>query len=303
MGHEVQSADEKPILPLPGGEPTEKHGHRCREAVDLAIRAFLDLLDKSVSSEIVAVETVRRIALAVTKAEGALSHYYDHHSSGCVAFFELVKSERQRTDYFGRIITEPLVPLLNDLLSGIHRKNLPQFFLAIRMILGDDIYAEYKDRCIRIANALRGEHNLLIWPDFFADAQSQEIMQATQVAIARSFKRFAPRKDWFLIVMNTDPHAISLGSTMFLPKDTDEKLEQAFNELHFVRLFRALFSAVHPDKFDEPEAARFQSKFSLSPKALFGPFFVELSVLEQHATALPKRPKSQTLETRKIKKK
>ena len=46
----------------PFDEPLDKHGHRCREAVVLAVRAFLDLLDSTANGEVIAVAAVRRIA-------------------------------------------------------------------------------------------------------------------------------------------------------------------------------------------------------------------------------------------------
>jgi hypothetical protein len=280
-------------------EPVERHGHRCREVVVLAVRAFLDLLDAAATGDTISVDAVRRIAHAVMNAEGALSSYYDLHAMGCSAFFELVKSERKRTDFYGRVITEPLVQILNDPTSGVQRRNLPQFFSAVRMILGDDVYTEYRDRCIRVANELRGGSDLLLWPEFFLDRRTLDILEETQVAIAHSFKRFTPRKDWFLIVMNTDPQSVSLGSTMFIQKDPNEKLEHAFSEANFVRLFRALFAGVHPGKYEKRGRAAFMLKYGATPETVFGPLFVELATLDQRpVVGASKRPGS-GIETRK----
>ncbi|HXP95931.1 MAG TPA: hypothetical protein VN809_04410 [Telmatospirillum sp.] len=280
-------------------EPLESHGHRCRDVVVLAVRAFLDLLDTTATGDTISVDAVRRIAHAVMNAEGALSTYYDLHAMGCAAFFELVKSERKRTDFYGRVITEPLVPLLNDPTSGIERKNLPQFFSAVRMILGDDVYTEYRDRCIRVANELRGGSNLLLWPEFFLDRRTLDILEETLVTIAHSFKRFTPRMDWFLIVMNTDPKSVSLGSTMFIQRNPDEKLEHAFVEANFVRLFRALFAAVHPEKYDKTERAAFKAKYGAPPETVFGPLFVELAMLDQRPVVGAAKRSGPGIETRK----
>jgi hypothetical protein len=277
-------------------EPLENHGHRCREAVVLAVRAFLDLLETSATGETIPVEVVRRIAHAVMNAEGALSTYYDLHAMGCSAFFELVKSEQKRTDFFGRVITEPLVPLLNDPTSGFERKNLPPFFSALRMILGDDVYTEYKDRCLRVANELRGGSNLLLWPEFFLDRRTVEVMEGTLVAVAHSFKRFTPRKDWFLIVMNTDPQSLSLGNTFVVPINIDEKPEHAFGEAEFIRLFKALFAPVHPGKFDALRRAAFASKYGATPETLFDPLFADLAILDKKTVSGPSKPHGRGME-------
>ncbi len=275
-----------------------RHGNRCREAAVLAMRAFLDLLETAVSGDTVPVDTVRRIAHAVMGAEGALATYYDLHADGCAAFFELVKTERKRTDFFGRAITDLLVPLLDDPNSGFERKNLPQFFSALRMMLGDDIYTDYKDRCTEVANQLRAGGEFVPMDAFHADARIRDIVEATQVAVARSFKRFDARKEWFLIVMNTDPHSVSLGSNMFVPKNSDQKLAHAFGEAAFVRLFRTLFAPMRMERFDDLRRAEFAQKYGTPPEAVFGSLFVELAALDQSAAAAPVRRRGPAIETR-----
>jgi hypothetical protein len=263
------------------------------------MRAFLDLLDKAAPDGSISLETVRRIAHAVMDADGALSTYYDLHATGCAAFFELVELERKRTDFFGRVITEPLVPLFDDPNSGIGRKILPQLFLALRLILGDEVYTEYKDRCTRVANELRADGPLVPWAQFFADPRTLEVLENTRIAVAHSFKRFTARKDWFLIVMNTDPHAVSLGATMFIQKKTDEKMEHAFGDANFVHLFRALFAAVRPGQYDAMGRAAFMSKHGATPEAVFGPLFLELAVLDQRPAPGPVKRPGSGVETRK----
>ena len=107
------------------------------------------------------------------------------------------------------------------------------------------------------------------------------MLESTLVAIARSFKRFAPRKDWFLIVMNNDPQAVSLGSNMFLPKKSDEKRDHEFGVLNFVSLFRALFATVRLSDFDHQRRARFLARYGAAPETVFGGLFIELTGIEQ----------------------
>ncbi len=292
-------ATEQNAEPGPPAEPVLRHGGRCREAVVLAMRAFLDLLDGAVSGDSIKVDAVRRIARAVMDADGALGIYYDLHADGCAAFFELVKTERKRTDFFGRAITESLEPLLDDPNSGFQRKNLPQFFAALRMMLGDDVYTDYKDRCTQVANELRAGGEFVPLDAFYADARIHDIMERTLVAVARSFKRFDARKEWFLIVMNTDPHAVSLGSNMFVPKKTEEKLDHAFGDANFIRLFRTLLGPMRLDRFDEARRAGFLTKHGAAPEAVFGPLFVELAALEQTPSTPATKRLGRGIETRR----
>jgi hypothetical protein len=274
------------------------HGHRCREVVVVAMRAFLDLLEGAAQGDSVPLETVRRVAHAVMQAEGALTTYFDRHATGCVAFFDLIKAERTRTDYFGRVVTEPLTPLLNDPDSGFQRRNLPQFFTAVRMILSDAVYTEWKDNCTRVANDVRGDADLVPWDTLHADPRIRRILEDTLIAVARSFRRFAPRKDWFLIVMNNDPQAISLASNVFLSIKHDEKVERAFGEVHFVRLFRSLFASVQPGNFDDARRDAFVAAHGVTPGAAFGPLFVELATMEQHLSPVQQSRKGPGIEPR-----
>ena len=257
-------------------DPREGYGHRCREATVLAVRAFLDLFEAAVTGDTIPVEAVRRIANAVMTAEGALSHYYDLHADGCAAFFEMVKAERKRIDYFGRVIAEPLVGLLNNPASGVQRKNLPHFFLAVRMTLGDELYTEYRDQCIRIANELRAGSNLLLWPEFFADGRTLEILELVQVAMARSFQHFTPRKAWFLAVMNADLASVAQGMTVNTSKETGKASDYAFGEADFVRLFLAFFARARPEAYGEAKRSGFTAKFGADPEAVFGPLLAEI---------------------------
>jgi len=258
-----------------------QHGGRCREVVVLALRAFMDLVEKSASGETVSLESLRRIAHAVAEADGALGEYYDRHSAGCAAVFDLARIERQRTDFFGRAITQEFVHLFNDPTAGMGRKNLPQFFLAIRMILGDEVHADYANHCTQIANEVRQGGDVVPWDVFYADSRIRAVVEDTLVAIAISFRRFEPRADWFLIVMNTDPQSVSLGANMFVPKAPGEKRDHEFAEANFVRLFKALFASVRPGEFDEARRAAFVARYGNTPEVAFGHLFVALTEMEQ----------------------
>lgn len=273
--------------PDPSGPPAH-HGHRCRQAVDVAMRALLDLLDATATDGTVSVDTVRRIAQAVMGADGALTTYYDQHAIACAAFFELGKAERKRTDYFERLLTTPLIPLLEDPHSGIQHSNLPQLFAALRMILGDELCNEYRDRCAEVADELRAGETEVPWDEFYADQRCTEIFEDALAGVARSFKRFAPRKDWFLIVMNNDPHSVSLGSNVFVPKKSDEK-NLAFGAAHFVLLFRTLFEPVRPASFEGQRRESFIARQGATPQAVFGNLFVELTGLQQRQPAVAPR--------------
>lgn len=270
------------------GRPNEtaasmRYGHRCRAVVGVALRAFLDLIEASAVEGQVALDEIHRIGKAVADAEGALLAFYDRHSAGCATLIELAQIEHKRTDFFGRAITEPFFALLDDPTSGVRRTNLPHYFAAVRMILGNEIYAEFKEQCAVIANEIRAGARTVPWPQFHADARTHVIVEDTLVAIARSFKRFELRKEWFMIVMNNDPRTVSLGSSMFVAKSSDEMLQDAFSEPSFVKMFKALFAGMRPNDFTAARRSAFIDRYGEKPEGLFGQLLVELEKMNQRS--------------------
>ncbi|MBF0130803.1 MAG: hypothetical protein HQL33_12510 [Alphaproteobacteria bacterium] len=286
----------------PGGEVDALAacvGTRCREVVGVALRAVLALAEDAASGGVLPLDDLRRIALAVMNTDGALLACYSNHASKCIAYFEMLECERKRKDFFGRVVTHPIGNLLEDPDSGIERKNLPQFFAAIRMIVGDEHNTAYRDLCTMVANELRGGSQEMPWEAFYADPRIVDVLEEVLVAIARSFRHFDPRREWFLILMNTDPESVSLATHAFVSKKSGEKLSHQFGDPHFARLFRALFASVRPETFDKERETAFLGKFGSSPNTIFGNLFVELANLEQSPHPSPSPPRAMGFEPRK----
>lgn len=282
------------------GAPEERnHGGRCRNIVEVALRALLTLADGKAADGMVSMDELRRIGKAVMDTDGALGSCYSAHASQCIAYFEMIECERHRKDFFGRVVTHPLTHLLIDPASGIERKNLPQFFAAVRMILGEEKNTEFRDLCTGVANELRSGSQEMPWEDFYADARMLAILEEVQVAIAHSFRHFDPRKEWFLVLMNTDPETVSLATNAFVSKKTGDKLTHQFGDTHLVCLFRALFASIRPEHFDEAREAAFVEAHGQSSKSVFGNFFVELTALEQAGHPAPALPRTMGFEPRK----
>jgi len=259
----------------------EPGGKRCRGVAGVAIRALIDLLDESASDGTVTMDVVRRIANAVLSARGPLSDYYARWEEGCDSAFTLRRIEQQRTDFIGRILTQPFHLLLNEPESGIERKNLPQFFAAVRMIVGDEPFDGLRTRANQAAERHRTEEGMVAWPQFYRDHDVVLIFEHLAVAIARSFRRFEPRKDWFLIIMNSSPSSISTGSTGFIPKKAEDKVLREFNEGHMGRMFQALFSEFRLETFTPERKAVFMERWGSEPEKVFGPLFVSLLAMSQ----------------------
>ncbi len=261
-------------------------GRRCRALVGSALKTFLDVVERTADEGgSVSMDQVRRIATAFMAAEGPLTAFYEKTESTCDAVFEMASIERKRIDYLGRLITHPFGHLLDQPGSGIERKHLAQFFAAVRMILGDEMHSELKAKIRLIAETHRGEGGLIEWDSFHGDPRAFLLLERVLVTIARSFRRFDPRKDWFLIMMDSSPSAVSVASNAFVPKRPEDKAQRQFSERQMVQLFEALFAPVHPTTYDDARRGGFVAHYGSEPQAVFGPFFVELKALAGRVAA------------------
>ncbi len=265
--------------------PTQPEpGRRCRDMVAVAMRAYMELLQRAAVGGKVPVEQVVRIGNAVMAAGGPLAAYYAQTEAKCDAVFALGTAERKRLDVLGRLIVQPFAHLLDDPDSGIDRPHLPQFFSAIRMVCGDEEHAQLKARCAVIAEDHRTPQGLIDWEAFYRDPDAQQVLEQVQVSVARSFKRFEARKDWFMIVMNSVPQSVSLSSNAFVPKKPEDKVVVTeFTAASMCTLFDALLASVRPDAFDKARRAVFVARWGSDPDKVFGPLFTELAALSRRA--------------------
>lgn len=259
----------------------EPGGKRCRGVAGIAIRALIDLLDESTTDGAVTMDVVRRIANAVLSARGPLSDYYANWENGCDSAFTLRRIEQQRTDFIGRIVTQPFAALLDDREAGLERKHLAQFFAAVRMIVGDEPFDGLRTRANEAAERHRTPEGMVAWDDFYRDFDVMQVFEQIAVAIARSFRRFEPRKDWFLIIMNSSPSSISTASNAFIPKKAEDKVTREFSEAHMVRMFVALFSEFRLETFTPERRDVFMERWGSDPEKVFGPLFVSLLSMAQ----------------------
>ena len=276
-------AEESPPVPTGEGLISKiETGHRCRDTASVVVRALINLMEEAAVDGKVAIADIHHIAAAVMEAGGPLANFYARTECRCETAFAMAVIERQRSDFFGRLLCSTFEPLLNKSDSGVQRKNLPQFFAAVRMMLGEDLHEEMKSRCTWLVERSRGEDGLIDWPAYFADDEARLLLEQVLVTIARSFRRFEPRKDWFLIVMNSSPSAVSLGSSAFVPKRQEDKVTRGFNDIHMVRLFEAMFASVRAETFNPERRQAFVERWGSEPQKVFGPLFVEILRMAQH---------------------
>ncbi len=170
--------------------------------------------------------------------------------------------DRRRTNYLGRLVTETFSRLLDCSDLCLNRGHLPRLLEAFRVILGEAPHDALSGRCAQIADGYRAANGFIDWEGYYADSQSWAALQTVLVAVARSFRRFEPRREWLLITMAPEG-------------DMAEDLPR-FGETQFLCLFQKLFAPMRPETFDESERMAFTERFGSPPDVLFAPVFAHL---------------------------
>ncbi|MBF0327001.1 MAG: hypothetical protein HQL42_18270 [Alphaproteobacteria bacterium] len=273
MAEEADTEDE------PKG-PEAPEGQHCRHVSGVAVRALLDLVREIAIDGQVAVADVERIAQAILGAGGPLATVYYQQTRTCEDVFNRIAIERQRRDPLGRMVVHPIAALL-DTPAGIERKRLPQFLSAVRMMIGEEAHEQLRQRAKALATAHRGDDGMVAWDALHDDPEAGLILEQVLVLISKSFTRFDARRDWFLVVLNANPSAVSTGSTSFVALKAEERAKFAFTEGHMGRVFDALYASLKLDTFASDRIRAFSRRWNLAPDKLLGPFFVEIARLLQ----------------------
>lgn len=224
----------------------DRLGRRCRMQWEPVMNNFLAVLDRAARNGSIDMEQVHRLAAAFLRAEGPLAEYYAKSEGQCMDAFAAMSNDHKRQDHLGRLIAKPFAGLFTQPGGGLDRRHLPQFFSTIRMILGDEVHADLRARAKLIAEAHRDENGVVNWEGFHGDPRAVRILDRVRAMIAKSFRRFDPRKDWLLLVMNQAPVSVSLGSNMFVQKGQAQREVPPFTERQMLRLFDALFADCAP---------------------------------------------------------
>lgn len=247
-------------------------GSHCRQAARVAIEAFVVLLEEASTDGTVTIADARRIARATLAADGPLSEHYERAEEACHAAFELAGVERKRTDFLGRLVVSTFSGLFADPTSGISRERLPQFFKALTMMLGEEIYDEFQAECTVVLNNCRRPDGLVDWDRYAVAPEALDILNQALGLIAVSFQRFETRKDWFLVVMNKGDRERA---------DDVDGPKAFFDARAFRRLFRAMFASVRPETMDEARRQAYMARYGLAPEEVFGPLLAELDALPE----------------------
>lgn len=216
--------------------------------------------------------------VAGLKASADFEPFYQRSYHELLEIIDGDRSEQRRVNAFGRLMFDPLGRLFDQ--GRLDRVLIVNLFSFLHMILGDE-EERIATRCRDIVELLREERGeSFLWSDFSGDPEAKLILWRTLIAIAGSFRRFDPRKDWFIKLMMYRPSSVSVASNAFVPIESDPNAEMiAFGEAEFGLLFSALFEPLVD--LSPRDHVAFVREFGAEPQALVGDFLDHLARCRQ----------------------
>lgn len=229
---------------------------------------FMKLVKERASHGQVSIADLEKVAGALSAASSSpLATLFESSEKTCFAQHEMEIIKRMRSDAFGRLLVHRFAPLLED--GTVARSLLPNFFSAIKMILGDEELQRLQDEAATVVGDLKSD-GPFSWDEFYGMPAALDIVDRALVRISRAFRRFEMRRDWFVKLMAHNPSSVSLGSNVFLPI----KREAAtFGEAEFFALMKALFRDVRPGRIDARRQKAITDRFGEPPAKIFAPLF------------------------------
>ncbi|MBF0334885.1 MAG: hypothetical protein HQL40_14765 [Alphaproteobacteria bacterium] len=233
----------------------------------------MKLVKERASQGYVSVADLEKVASALAAATSTpLASLFETSEKSCFAQHEMEIIKRMRSDAFGRLLVHRFAPLLED--GTVARSLLPNFFSALKMILGDEELQRLQDQAVAVVADLKAEGSFS-WDAFYATPAALDIVDAALVRIGRAFRRFDMRRDWFIKLMAHNPSSVSLGSNAFLP--IKREAAAPFGEAEFFALMKALFADVRPGKIDARRQKAITDLFGEAPAKIFAPLFEGLA--------------------------
>ena len=246
-----------------------------RRTTNVVLDALVQAVERAAAGRPLSLELLDSV-VAGLKTQSSFESFYQRAFDELREIVEAERSDRRRANAFGRLMVEPLREAFDQ--GRLDRALTPALFSFLHMVLGDEAEA-MAARCAAIVDERRAERGgAFVWADFYGDAEARRLQWGALVQVARSFKRFELRKDWFVKLMQYRPTAVSLASNAFVPLDSDGPGEAVvFGDAEFVVLFRALFRPlVEIAPLEEPQFVR---AFGAGVEDLVGPFLDQVEAV------------------------
>ena len=242
MSDSSPPADERPP-PFSAASPKEQ----SRAMAEAVIGSFLDRLTAEAERRggSLNVNDIRAIGHEFEKKTEALQAVFETSFEAYVRIRERAVWNQARQYPFDRLIVKKFEPLfpgtggvdLRD--GGLSRRILPGFFLAMNLMLGDDVIEDYQARCRAIIERLQEKSgDAFNWDDAYDDPEADRVTLDSVAAMASYFGDLEKRTAWFLGIINDN---LAPPNTA---REGEDSATWQFTEEGFHHFLAALFADV-----------------------------------------------------------
>jgi len=151
----------------------------------------------------------------VMKTAPDYDHFYRASYDGVLKVMEDDQRRGARVNAFGRLLVHPLDTLFAE--NKLDRRLIGNFFFFVRSLFGDEVETMAEEAAL-VADELRGDGGTLDWARFYADPRAKRLYFSVMGKVIRAFRSFDARRDWAMKVMQHDPTAVGLSSTVYVER-------------------------------------------------------------------------------------
>ncbi len=184
---------------------------QSRVMAEAVIGSLLDRLTAEAARRggSLSVDDIRAIGREFKNKTEALQAVFETSFEAYVRIRERAVWNQARQYPFDRLIVKKFEPLFvgeggHTLREGsLSRRMLPGFFLAMNLMLGDDVIEDYQARCRAIIKRLQEKSgDAFEWDEAYDDPESDRVTLDAVAAMAAYFGNLEKRTAWFLGIIN-----------------------------------------------------------------------------------------------------
>ncbi len=244
------------------GEKDETLDKQSRALAETVVATFIDRLAVEARRKggTLTEEDIRSLGSEMEKKADALQAVFKHSIEQYIQMRERASWDQNRKYPFDRMLVEEFSELFHDVGGpsladgGLPRRVLPGFFLAIRMMIGEENMDGFQERARVIVDKHRTlAYNAVDWEALHEDQETIDLVIESLVIASPYFVDVNKREHWFCDVVNAN--LAPAGDKM-----TQEEQHWQMGRLAYLKLVEGMLTPLRqfiatPDQRDELDAA------------------------------------------------
>lgn len=206
--------DFAPPPPVPPQDPETPDvatpGNQSQALAETVVASFLDRLKAEArrNGGMLTIQDLDNLEGEFAKKTEALQAVFEQTFENKKPVPDRTAWQNPRDFPFNRLIVEKFCTMFSseDQLMGdeyaVPRRILPGFFMAINMMMGEDLVEDFQNRCRVIVDRLIDGDDFQ-WSDLHADPEGKLVSLDAQVTIAYHFEDLEKRAAWFVDLINS----------------------------------------------------------------------------------------------------